>query len=166
MGEPDLMTLTDLCTPWCVHVAATLRLVEHIDAGATGIDDLSAAAGCDTHMLHALLTQLVSKGVFTCPAPGQFAVNDAARQLDNPFLRLDGIGGRMAAAGTSGTVLVCGGVAPDAEPPVMAIDMVVAGGRTVTLSRFRDLAASAGLTVAAAGQAPAGYVVECRPPGT
>jgi 2,7-dihydroxy-5-methyl-1-naphthoate 7-O-methyltransferase len=319
MSEPDLEALADLCTPWCVHVAATLGLVDHIDGGATGIEDLSAAAGCDTHMLHALLTHLVRKGVFTSPAPGQFAVNDAARQLDNPFLRLDGIGGRMAgawstlptlvrtgssgyssafglpfwedlaahpaigasfealmgpnghgvpdtnlpltggwegvrtvvdvgggtgsmlaallrdrpglrgvlvdlpgtvarasfppevagrvttsgqsffdplppgadlyllrkvlndwpdahkagilrrcaqaAAGTAGAVLVCGGVAPDAEPPVMAIDMVLTGGRTIALSQFRGLAGSAGLSVVAASQAPGGYFVECRPRG-
>jgi hypothetical protein len=270
-------------------------------------------------MLHAMLTHLVRKGVFTSPAPGQFAVNDAARELDSPFLRLDGIGGRMAgawstlltlvrtgssgyssvfglpfwedlaahppvaasfdalmgpnghgvpdtnlpltngwegvrtvvdvgggtgsmlaallrdrpglhgvlvdlpgtvarasfppqvagrvtrsgqsffdplppggdvylllkvlndwpdeakadilrrcaqaAAGTSGAVLVCGGVSPDTEPPVLENDMVLTGGRTVTLSRFRGLAESAGLSVLAAGHASGRYVVECRPRG-
>jgi 2,7-dihydroxy-5-methyl-1-naphthoate 7-O-methyltransferase len=97
-AAPDLAALTDLCTPWCVHVAATLRLAEHIDAGASAIDDLAAAAGCDARALHAMLEHLVSKGVFTSPAPGRFAVNAAARQLSNPFLDLGGIGGRMAGA--------------------------------------------------------------------
>ena len=94
----DLAALTDLCTPWCVHVAATLRLAEHIDAGAGAIGDLAAAAGCDARALHAMLGYLVSKGVFTSPAPGRFAVNAAARRLSSPFLDLGGIGGRMAGA--------------------------------------------------------------------
>ncbi len=81
-----------------MHVAATLRLTEHIEAGATSIDELAAKAGCDPHMLHAMLTHLVGRGVFTSPAPRQFAVNDVARALDNPFLNLDGIGGRVAGA--------------------------------------------------------------------
>lgn len=102
----DLAALTDLRTPWCVYVAATLRLAEHIEAGATSIDELAARAGCDTHMLHAMLSHLVGKGVFTSPAPGQFAVNDAALALDNPFLTLDGIGGRMAGAWSTLLTLV------------------------------------------------------------
>ena len=105
----DLAALTDLCTPWCVHVAATLRLAEHIEAGATSIDQLAAKTGCDTHMLHAVLTRLVGKGVFTSPAPGRFAVNDAARALDNPFLSLDGIGGRIAGAWSTLLTLVLTG---------------------------------------------------------
>jgi 2,7-dihydroxy-5-methyl-1-naphthoate 7-O-methyltransferase len=102
----NLTALTDLRTPWCVYVAATLRLAEHIEAGATSIDELAARAGCDPHMLHAMLTCLVEKGVFTSPAPGQFAVNDAARALDNQFLDLDGIGGRMAGAWSTLLTLV------------------------------------------------------------
>ena len=46
-----------------------------------------------------MLRHLVSKGVFEEPAPGRFALNDLARGLlDNNFLSLDGIGGRMAHA--------------------------------------------------------------------
>ncbi len=29
----NLEALSDLCTPWCVHVAATLRIADHIAAG-------------------------------------------------------------------------------------------------------------------------------------
>ena len=29
----DLWELSDLCTPWCIHVAATLRVAEHLTAG-------------------------------------------------------------------------------------------------------------------------------------
>jgi SAM-dependent methyltransferase len=101
----DLAGLTDLQTPWCVHVAVTLRIAEHIAAGATGVDELAAAAGCDPGALHSVLGHLVAEGVFEQPAPGRFALNYAARQLldGSRFLDLSGIGGRMAH--TWGTLL-------------------------------------------------------------
>jgi 2,7-dihydroxy-5-methyl-1-naphthoate 7-O-methyltransferase len=100
----DLGRILDLATPWCLHVAATLRIPEHISAGRTGIAELAAAAGCDRDALHAVLGHLVSKGVFTEESPGQFACNRAAEQLaESSFLDLDGIGGRMAH--TWGTLL-------------------------------------------------------------
>jgi hypothetical protein len=96
------MALSDLCTPWCVHVAATLRIADHIAAGTTDIDSLAAAAGCDADALHNLLGHLVGKGVFQETAAGRFALNDAAQGLLDPtqrlFLDLEGIGGRMAHA--------------------------------------------------------------------
>src|SRR5262245_55262413 len=98
----DLETLSDLCTPWCVHVAATLRIADHIAAATTGIDGLAAAAGCDSDALHRVLTHLAGKGVFQETAPGRFALNEAARGLLDPSRRLgldlDGIGGRFAHA--------------------------------------------------------------------
>jgi hypothetical protein len=100
----DLERMLDLATPWCLHVAATLRIPGHIAAGHAGITDLAAAAGCDPDALHAVLGHLVSKGVFTEESPGRFACNQAAEQLASmPFLDLDGIGGRMAR--TWGTLL-------------------------------------------------------------
>jgi 2,7-dihydroxy-5-methyl-1-naphthoate 7-O-methyltransferase len=100
----DLGQMLDLATPWCLHVAATLRIPEHISAGRAGIADLAAAAGCDRDALHAVLGHLVSKGVFTEESPGRFACNRAAEQLaESSFLDLDGIGGRMAH--TWGTLL-------------------------------------------------------------
>ena len=98
----DIFTLSDLCTPWCVHVVATLRITDHVEAGISEIADLAAAAGCDAYALHRTLTYLVGKGVFEEPTPGRFALNEAARQLLNPMVRLgldlDGIGGRFAHA--------------------------------------------------------------------
>jgi hypothetical protein len=96
----DLHALTDLRTPWCVHTVATLRIADRIAAGAAEIHDLAAAAGCDAGALRCVLGHLVGKGVFEEPAPGRFALNDAARQLLGPsgFLSLEGIGGRMAHA--------------------------------------------------------------------
>ena len=100
----DLGRMLDLATPWCLHVAATLRIPEHISAGRAGIAELAAATGCDRDALHAVLGHLVSKGVFTEESPGRFGCNRAAEQLaESSFLDLDGIGGRMAH--TWGTLL-------------------------------------------------------------
>src|ERR1039457_4014834 len=43
----DLWTLSDLSTPWCVHVVATLRIADHIASGHTEIGQLAAASGAD-----------------------------------------------------------------------------------------------------------------------
>jgi 2,7-dihydroxy-5-methyl-1-naphthoate 7-O-methyltransferase len=98
--EMNLWELTDLCTPWCIHVAATLRIADHLAAGTTGIGPLAAAAGAHRESLERVLRHLVSKGVFEEPAPGRFALNDLGRGLLDEQLRtgldLDGIGGRMA----------------------------------------------------------------------
>jgi hypothetical protein len=100
----DLDQMLDLATPWCLRVAATLRIPEHIAAGHAGIADLAAAADCDADALHAVLGHLVSQGVFIEESPGRFACNQAAEQLASvPFLDLAGIGGRMAH--TWGTLL-------------------------------------------------------------
>ncbi|CAA9246313.1 MAG: O-methyltransferase [uncultured Acidimicrobiales bacterium] len=105
MSEPspaDLSTLTDLATPWCVHAAVTLRVAEHIAAGTTDIADLATATGCDREALHNVLGHLAGKGVFAEPAPGHFALNETAKQLLDPAVRigldLEGIGGRLAGA--------------------------------------------------------------------
>jgi hypothetical protein len=96
----DLETLSDLCTPWCIRVVATLRIADHLAAGITDVDQLAVAAGCDARALHNVLGHLVGKGVFEETAPGRFALNEAARGLrdQSRFLDLDGIGGRMAYA--------------------------------------------------------------------
>jgi len=100
--QADLWTLSDLCTPWSVHVVATLRIADHIAAGNTQIDKLAAASGSDADSLLRLLRHLVGKGLFEEPAPGRFALNGLARGLLGPSgrlgLDLDGIGGRMAHA--------------------------------------------------------------------
>jgi 2,7-dihydroxy-5-methyl-1-naphthoate 7-O-methyltransferase len=97
-----LWQLSDLSTPWCVHVAATLRIADHVAAGTTTTEELASAAGCDRDALRAVLRHLVGKGVFREPAPDRFALNEAARGLLDPALQLgldlDGVGGRMAYA--------------------------------------------------------------------
>jgi hypothetical protein len=42
----SLEALSDLCTPWCVHVVATLRIADHIAAGVDEINGIAEAAGC------------------------------------------------------------------------------------------------------------------------
>jgi hypothetical protein len=98
----DLWALSDLCTPWCVHVVATLGIADRIFSGNTEIGPLAAAAGADKDSLHRVLRHLVSKGLFEEPAPGRFALNEMARGLlEGPVrlgLDLDAFGGRMAHA--------------------------------------------------------------------
>ena len=103
--DVNLDQLLDLATPWCLMVAATLRIPALIAEGHHDVADLAAAAGCDRDALHAVLDHLVAKGVFRQPALGRFACNHAAEQLADParFLDLEGIGGRMAH--TWGTML-------------------------------------------------------------
>jgi hypothetical protein len=94
--------LSDLCSPWCIHVVVTLRVAEYITAGINTIDGLAEATHCNTYALHRILTYLVGKGVFEEPTPGHFAMNDIAQELLDPGMRigldLDGIGGRFAHA--------------------------------------------------------------------
>jgi len=98
----DVWALSDLATPWCVHVAVTLRIADHIAAGTSDIHGLAAASGADADSLHRLLRHLAGKGVFEEPRPGEFALNEPARALLDPpaqiGLDLDGFGGRMANA--------------------------------------------------------------------
>jgi 2,7-dihydroxy-5-methyl-1-naphthoate 7-O-methyltransferase len=98
----DLWTLSDLCTPWCVHVVATLRIADHIETGHSDIASLAAAAGADRDSLDRVLRHLVSKGLFEEPERGRFALNETARGLLGESGRigfdLEGIGGRMAHA--------------------------------------------------------------------
>jgi hypothetical protein len=95
---PDLWTLSDLSTPWCIRVAATLHIAEHIDAGITDIDGLAKATSSDADVLHSVLSYLAEKRVFVESPVGHFALNDTSRGLLDPgmFLSLDGIGGRFA----------------------------------------------------------------------
>lgn len=101
-GSVDLMALSDLCTPWCIHVVATLRIANLIAAGNGEIEALAAKAGCDADSLERVLRHLVDKGVFEEPVPGRFVLNEAARGLLDPLgFDLNGIGGRMAYAWSS-----------------------------------------------------------------
>ena len=98
----DIWSLSDLCTPWCVHVVVTLRVANHIAAGKSHIAEVAAACGANAESLHRVMQHLVGKGVFEERPAGHFALNEAARMLLEPPARygldLEGIGGRMAYA--------------------------------------------------------------------
>jgi hypothetical protein len=98
----ELWEIADLATPWALHVAATLRVADHIAAGTTDIHSLAEACHCDADYLSRVLRHLVEKGVFESPARGQFALNDTAKKLldegQRAGLDLNGMGGRMANA--------------------------------------------------------------------
>src|SRR5262249_16174550 len=100
--QPDIWALSDLCTPWCVHVVVTLRIAEHLAAGIIEIKDLAAASGANADSLGRVLRHLVGKGLFEEPVPGRFALNEPARALLDSSIRLgldlDSFGGRMAYA--------------------------------------------------------------------
>lgn len=105
MSPPDevnLWAMSDLSTPWCVHVVATLGIADHIAAGITQIDDLAAASHCHAESLQRVLRHLVGRGVFAEPSPGQFALNGPARLMLSSMAKLgfdlDHFGGRMAYA--------------------------------------------------------------------
>jgi 2,7-dihydroxy-5-methyl-1-naphthoate 7-O-methyltransferase len=98
----DIFALSDLCTPWCVHVVATLRVADRIAAGATNVADIAAACGVDADSLHRVMRHLAEKGLFEESRPGEFALSPDARPLLDEGtqigLDLDGFGGRMARA--------------------------------------------------------------------
>jgi 2,7-dihydroxy-5-methyl-1-naphthoate 7-O-methyltransferase len=104
MPDVDIWSLSDLATPWAIHVVATLRIPDRIASGMTAIDDLAKASGAHAESLHRVLRHLVAKGVFEETAPGQFALNGAASALvgaGDRFFDLDGFAGRMAMAWAS-----------------------------------------------------------------
>src|ERR1044072_681205 len=65
----DLCALSDLTTPWAIHVVATLRIANRIHDGITDIDQLAAAAGADARSLELVLRHLARKGVFEETSP-------------------------------------------------------------------------------------------------
>src|SRR5439155_20818921 len=57
-GLMDLWELADLSTPWSLHIVATLRIADRIQAGVTGIAQLAAESSADASALHRVLRHL------------------------------------------------------------------------------------------------------------
>lgn len=95
-----LQELSDFAAPWAVGVAATLRLADHIEAGATGLEELAERSGADPDTLERLLRYLVPLGVFS-EADGVYANTEVSRLLLDEggwrqWLDLDGAPGIWA----------------------------------------------------------------------
>ncbi|MEV4432807.1 methyltransferase [Streptomyces sp. NPDC049555] len=81
-----LIRLGSLHTPMAVRVAATLRLVDHLQAGARGIDELARRTGTAPGPLLRLMRHLVAIGLLEQTAPGEFAPTEVGALLadDHP----------------------------------------------------------------------------------
>jgi 2,7-dihydroxy-5-methyl-1-naphthoate 7-O-methyltransferase len=89
-----LRELSDFAAPWAVWIAATLRLPDHIEAGATRLEELAERARADPDSLGRLLRYLVARGIFA-ETGGGYANTDLSRLLAEelgwrPWLDLDG----------------------------------------------------------------------------
>jgi 2,7-dihydroxy-5-methyl-1-naphthoate 7-O-methyltransferase len=92
-AQARLRELSDFAAPWGVWIAATLRLADHIEAGATRLDDLAERAGADAGALQRLLRYLVARGVFAAEG-GVYANSELSELLMDeggwrPWLDLD-----------------------------------------------------------------------------
>src|SRR2546430_17542713 len=83
-----LSDLSDLRTPWCLHVAATLRIADHLaehpNGGPLPADELAGKASCDAEWLAQGLRDLVGRGGFTRPQPGPLGPHAACRPPPDP----------------------------------------------------------------------------------
>jgi hypothetical protein len=75
-----LRDLSDFAAPWAVWIAATLRLADHIEAGAGRRDELADRAAADPDALERLMRYLVARGVFAVH-DGVYANNDVSSLL-------------------------------------------------------------------------------------
>jgi 2,7-dihydroxy-5-methyl-1-naphthoate 7-O-methyltransferase len=79
-AQARLRQLSDFAAPWAIWIAATLRLPDHLEAGATRLEDLAERAGADPDALARLLRYLVARGVFA-EEGGSYANTDLSRLL-------------------------------------------------------------------------------------
>jgi 2,7-dihydroxy-5-methyl-1-naphthoate 7-O-methyltransferase len=99
-----LRELSDFAAPWAVWIAATLRLADHIEAGAVRLEDLARRAGADVDALQRLLRYLVARGVFA-EEDGAYANTEVSSLLLDeggwrPWLDLDDAPGIWAESWT------------------------------------------------------------------
>jgi SAM-dependent methyltransferase len=87
MRELDvLLRLGSLHTPMAVRVAATLRLVDHINAGVNSPAELAKVTGTNANALLRIIRHLVAVGIFEETGPGQLEPTTTGRLLadDHP----------------------------------------------------------------------------------
>jgi hypothetical protein len=103
-AQARLRELSDFAAPWAVSIAATLRLPDHVEAGATRLEDLAERAGAHPDALMRLLRYLVARGVFA-ETDGRYQNTDLSRLLTEEigwrrWLDLDGAAGVWAESWT------------------------------------------------------------------
>ena len=76
-----------------VHVAAKLRLADHLAHGPRTADELAQATGTHPRSLYRLLRALAGEGIFSESEPGRFRLNELAEPL-----RSDAAGSQWAMA--------------------------------------------------------------------
>ena len=99
-----LRELTDFAAPWAVWIAATLRIPDHVETGATRLPDLAERVGADPDALERLLRYLVARGVLIREDDG-YANTEVSRLLMEDvgwrqWLDLDGAPGTWAESWT------------------------------------------------------------------
>lgn len=77
----DLMKMADLIKPATVRAAATLRLVDHIDEGATTAEQLAERTETQVDVLDSLLRNLTRMELLSRDADGHYAVAEAGAPL-------------------------------------------------------------------------------------
>jgi hypothetical protein len=99
-----LRELSDFAAPWAVWIAATLRLADHVESGATQPEELAERAGADPDALRRLLRYLVARGVFAEESGGYANTDLSLLLLDEggwrPWLDLDDAPGIWAESWT------------------------------------------------------------------
>lgn len=99
-----LRELSDFAGPWALWIAATLRLADHIEAGATGVEELARRTEANPDALRRLLRYLVARGVFIADGNGYGNTELSELLLDEagwrPWLDLDAAPGVWAESWT------------------------------------------------------------------
>jgi hypothetical protein len=100
-----LRELSDFAAPWAVGIAATLRLADHVEAGATQLEELAERSGANPDTLGRLLRYLVARGVFA-EENGVYANTEVSTLLRDDegwrqWLDLDGAPGTWAESWSS-----------------------------------------------------------------
>src|SRR3954465_10893706 len=80
-----LWAAADLATPMAVRVAATLRLADHIVAGARTTEALAATTHADSDALERLLRPLVGAGVLTRDTSGAYGLTSLGEELRSDY---------------------------------------------------------------------------------
>src|SRR6187401_1967059 len=96
--------LSDFAAPWAVWNAATLRLADNVEAGATRVEEIAALARADPAALRRLLRYLCALGIFV-EEDGAYANTELSRLLLaevgwRPWLDLDDAPGLWAGSWT------------------------------------------------------------------